>query len=433
MDAHEDSAGRDAKLRRGTASWLGVKQVQAAREPGRYPDGDRLWLVVRPNGKREWLFRFTSPGGRKRDMSLGNADVVTLAAARIAAGNARALLAGDPPVDPLDARRDREQATQQAERARRATKVADARTLARAARAYHESIESQFRNDKHRSQWINSLEQHVPKALWDKPLAGLTASELVDAMATLERAVPETGRRVRQRINAVLDNAVVRGWVSRNPMTGVTREVRRMVGKRKAGKFAALPYAEASAFMLALREQHGTAARALELLMLTAARTGEVLGAQWTEFDLDAGTWVVPAERMKAGASHVVFLADAAVTLVRALPVVDDSPFLFPSPMKPEQPLSNMAMLVLLSRMGARERTTVHGLRSTFSTWANEATSFKPDVVEAVLAHKEADRVRAAYNRATFDEDRRKLLAAWAGYLASAAVCNVVQIKAGAR
>jgi integrase len=419
--------------KRGTARLLTAVEVDAARAPGRYRDGDRLWLVVRHDGEREWLFRYTSPAGRKRDMGLGSADIVTLSAARTAAGRARALLAGDPPVDPLDARRAARSSRVQAERDRRARKATDNRTLARAARAYHESIEAQFRNPKHRQQWINSLEQHVPPELWHRPIADIGASELVDAMAALERRVPETGRRIRQRINAVLDNAVVRGWLDRNPMAGVTREVRRMVGKRKTGQFAALPYAEVSAFVQALRGQAGTAARALELLVLTAARTSEVLGAQWSEFDLDAGTWVVPAERMKADEAHTVFLSAAAVALVRALPVIDDSAYLFPSPMKPAQPLSNMAMLAVLDRMQMRDRTTVHGLRSTFSTWANESTSFKPDVIEAVLAHKEGDRVRAAYNRATFDDDRRKLLAAWAGYLASTSTSNVVPIKAGAR
>jgi integrase len=388
---------------------------------------------VRHDGEREWLFRHTSPAGRKRDMGLGSADIVTRSAARIDAGRARALLAGDPPVDPLDARREAWAARVQAERARRARKATDNRTLARVARSYHESIEAQFRNAKHRAQWTNSPEQHVPAELWHRPIADIGASALVDAMATLERAMPETGKRVRQRVNAVLDNAVVRGWLHANPMTGVTREVRRMVGKHRAGQFAALPHLDAPAFVQALREQVGIAARALELLVLTAARTGEVLGAQWSEFALDAGTWTVPGERIKGGEAHTVFLPDAALALVRALPVVDDSPYLFPSPMKPAQPLSNMAMLVLLDRMKMRDRTTGHGLRSTLSTWANETTRFKPDVIEAVLAHKEADRVRAAYNRATFDDDRRRLLAAWAGYVSTNPASNVVQIKAGAR
>ncbi len=363
-------------------------------------------------------------------MSLGNADVVRLAEARTAAGAARALLAAAPPVDPLELRLAREQAARQAERDRRARRASDSRTLARAARAYHESIEAQFGNDKHRAQWINSMEQHVPAELWGKPIAEIAASELIDAMSALERRVPETGRRIRQRISAVLDDAVVRGWMGKNPMTGVARAVRKIVGKRRLGHFSALPYAEAPAFVQALRDQQGTAARALELLVLTAARTSEVLGAKWSEFDLDAGIWTVPGIRMKGGEPHTVYLPDGAVEIVRALPVLEDSLFLFPSPTKPDMPLSNMAMLTVLDRMSMRERTTVHGLRSTFSTWANEATSFKPDVVEAVLAHREADRVRAAYNRATFDADRRKLLEAWAGFLCERPASNVVLISA---
>ncbi len=426
----EEKAARPG-ARRGTSARLTAVQFRNARAEGRYPDGDRLWLVVRKNGRREWLFRYTAPGGRKRDMSLGNADVVGLVEARNAAAAARALLAGEPPVDPLEVRQAREAAARQAEAARKAKKSSDERTLARAARTYHESIEAQFRNAKHRSQWINSLEQHVPADLWKKPLAEVTPGELIDAMADLERKVPETGRRIRQRINAVLDHAVVREWLPRNPMQGVAREVRKVVGRRKAGHFAALPYVEAPAFFQALGEQHGTAARALELLVLTASRTGEVLGARWDEFDLDTGVWVVPGERMKGGEPHTVFLPERAVDIVRSLPVLEASPYVFPSPMKPEIALSNMAMLTVLTRMKVRDRTTVHGLRSTFSTWANEATQTKPDVIEAVLAHKEADRVRAAYNRATFDADRKALLAAWARFLSTkAAGANVIQIRA---
>lgn len=364
-------------------------------------------------------------------MSFGNADVIGLVEARAAAANARALLASDPPVDPLEVRQEREQAARVAERQRRASKTVDARTLARCARTYHESIEGQFRNGKHRAQWINSLEQHVPVALWTKPLAAIGPGDLIDAMSELERTVPETGRRIRQRINAVLEHAVVREWIPKNPMTGVTREVRKAVGKRKAGHFASLPYAEAPAFVTALRAQEGLAAKALELLMLTAARTTEVLEARREEFDLDAGVWVVPGERMKGGEAHTVFLSKRAVDLIRAVPIVEDSPLLFPSPMKPEKSLSNMAMLTVLKRMKMNDRTTVHGLRSTFSTWANETTQVKSDVIEAVLAHREADRVRAAYNRATFDADRRALLAAWERFLDSAAAgANVVTISA---
>ena len=197
---------------RGTSAWLTAIQVRNARATGRYPDGDRLWLVVRPNGRREWLFRYTAPGGRKRDMSLGNADIVGLVEARTTAAAARGLLSGEPPVDPLEIRQAREGARRRAEVARKARRVSNDRTLARAARTYHESIEAQFRNAKHRAQWINSLEQHVPAALWKKPLAEVGPGELIDAMAALERTVPETGRRVRQRINAVLDHAVVREW-----------------------------------------------------------------------------------------------------------------------------------------------------------------------------------------------------------------------------
>jgi len=200
--------------------------------------------------------------------------------------------------------------------------------------------------------------------------------------------------------------------------------------KRQRGEFRALPYREAPAFMLQLREAEGTAARCLELAMLTAARTTEALCATWAEFDLDAATWVVPAERMKGGEAHTVHLAPRAVKILQGQ-LGQHPAWVFPSPMKADSPLSNMAMLTVLDRMGMRERTTVHGLcRATFSTWANETGAARPDVIEACLAHNEADRVRAAYNRSQFTRERAALLVAWAEYLTTAPASNVVPLRA---
>jgi integrase len=412
---------------------LTVVQVRNLREPGRYADGDRLFLEVGKTGRRQWLLRFTSPSGRKRDMVIGSAESVSLADARAAAAEARALLARG--IDPLDERHGKKQQARAADAARKAERKADRATLARVARDYHELIAPKFRNRKHAQQWINSLEQHVPADLWKKPIAAIKAGELVDAIVAIQRSVPETGSRVRQRLAATFEHALLRELIKTNAMAGTARRVRELVGKRQKGSFAALPYQELPALMATLRTREGLAARALELAVLTAARTTEVLHARWSEFDLDAGLWRVPGERMKGGEAHTVFLSEPAVELLRALPRVEDSPYLFPSPMKPAQPLSNMAMLATLGRLGVRDRTTAHGLaRVTFSTWANETTSFKPDVIEACLAHREADRVRAAYNRARFEDDRKALLAAWARYIRPSAdeASNVVELRAAA-
>jgi integrase len=175
----------------------------------------------------------------------------------------------------------------------------------------------------------------------------------------------------------------------------------------------------------------GVAARCLEFAILTAARTGEAIGAEWSEFDLDAGTWTVPPGRMKGGEPHTVYLPPRAVSIVKAQAGLDLR-FVFPSPMLDSKPLSNMALLMQLRRMKIADETTVHGLcRSTFSTWANETDAARPDVIEACLAHREDDRIRAAYNRAQFAHERRALLVAWADYLdGTQPATNVVQLKA---
>jgi integrase len=187
--------------------------------------------------------------------------------------------------------------------------------------------------------------------------------------------------------------------------------------RREVISYAALPFAEVPAFMERLREQKGIAARALEFAVLTAARTGEVTGATWGELDLAAGLWIVPGSRMKGGEPHTVYLSPRAVEIVSAMKEVGGD-YVFPTPSDLSAPLSNMAMLTLLRRMDADKRTTVHGLcRASFSTWANETGAARSEVIEACLAHREGDRVRAAYNRATFATERRALLAAWAEFL----------------
>ncbi len=202
--------------------------------------------------------------------------------------------------------------------------------------------------------------------------------------------------------------------------------------RRDRGQFAALPYRDAPAFMAQLRDQQGIAARCLELAVLTAARTGEVLGATWSEFELDAATWTVPAERMKGGELHTVHLSPRAVDVVKAQIGLHKT-LVFPSPRLDDSPLSNMGMLTLLKRMKMQDQTTVHGLcRATFSTWANETGAARADVIEACLAHRETDKIRAAYNRAAFAEERRALLDAWADYLARPVASNVVPLRSAA-
>jgi integrase len=306
------------------------------------------------------------------------------------------------------------------------------------AREYHERVIEPTRTDKHAAQWISSLEHHVPDALWHAPIDSVTPPALLEALsgvralADSDKKVPETLQRVRQRLDAVFEDAMFHGHCSTNPAAAIKRKMAEGQGKRKRGQFAALPYRDAPAFMARLRNQQGLGARCLELALLTAARTSEAIEATWPEFDVDGATWTIPGERMKGGELHTVHLVPRAVEIIKGLQGLH-STYLFPSPMVKDQPLSNMAMLTVLDRMGERPNTTVHGLcRATFSTWANETAAARPDVIEACLSHLEGNKIRAAYNRAQFMSERRALLEAWADFLSKPYVSNVVPISRAA-
>jgi len=423
---------------------LTVREVQAAGD-GDHSDGGGLLLRVRGESA-SWVLRYTAPTGRRREMGLGvarrnNAAATgdSLTTARRLAHEARDLLQrGGDPIEERDGRRE---SARQAEQAQKAQQARERMTLARAARDYHERVIEPSRTAKHSAQWIASLENHVPAALWHAPVDSIEPPALLAALQGIkphERArnltsgdkLPETLQRIRQRLDAVFEDAIFHKRCTSNPAAAIRRKLAEGQDKRQRGEFRALPYREAPAFLQRLQAAEGTAARCLELAMLTAARTGEVLGATWAEFDLDAAAWLVPAERMKGGEAHAVHLVPRAVEILRGQ-LGQHGAWVFPSPMKQDAPLSNMAMLTVLDRMGMRERTTVHGLcRATFSTWANETGAARPDVIEACLAHNEADRVRAAYNRAKFNEERAALLLAWAQYLAEPPASNVVPLRA---
>jgi integrase len=416
---------------------LTARQLQQAGDAD-HSDGGGLLLRVRGESAA-WVFRYTSPAGRRREMGLGvchRGSVAqageSLTSARRAAHDARDLLARN--VDPLDARDSSRAAAQVAAEAKKAARSRERWTLALCARTFHEQTIEPKLTDKHAAQWIASLENHIEPALWRKPIADIDAPELLAALLAIkphERArnlsrtdrVPETVQRIRQRLDAVFEDAIFHKRCTLNPAAAVRRKLRERGPRKDAGQFKALPYKEAPAFMAKLREMPGTAARSLEFAVLTAARTSEVLDATWQEFDLEAGTWLVPAERMKASGKekaepHLVHLSARALLVLQAQEGQDPQ-LVFPSVVRKGKAQSNMAMLAVLDRLGERHRTTVHGLcRATFSTWAYETAAARGEVIEACLAHREADKVKAAYNRAQFNEERRALLGAWADYLA---------------
>lgn len=417
---------------KGTNNLLTVRQVLNAKA-GQYSDGGGLTLRVSDDGNASWVYRYTAPSGRRREMGMGKALRGTLEQAgqalrnsRDAVFNAEILLRQG--LDPLAERDKNREAAKEADQSRKAEKERERWTLARAARDYHERVIERTRTTKHAAQWIASLENHMPPALWHAPIEDITPPALLQALqgaANHDRArragdLGETLRRIRQRLDAIFEDAIFYGRASTNPAAAIRRKLAEARPVDANGQFAALDYRQAPALLARLRSMPGTAARALEFAVLTASRTSEVLGADWSEFDLEAGVWTVPGQRMKKREPHTVFLSHRAVEILRGQKL-QHAETVFPSTHKncEGKPLSNMALLAVLDRLGVRDLTTAHGLcRSTFSTWANETGAARPDVIETCLAHAEADRVRRAYNRASFGAERKALLEAWSEFLA---------------
>ncbi|MGC2854151.1 tyrosine-type recombinase/integrase [Novispirillum sp. DQ9] len=402
---------------------LTAKAVAALREPGRYADGNGLYLQVGKTGGKAWLLRYML-NGKAREMGLGALADVSLSEAREKASEARKLLSAGR--DPLEARKEERQAA--------ALEAAKAISFKGAAEAYITAHRAGWRNAKHAAQWSATLETYAFPVIGELPVADVDTGLVLRVLEPIWTEKPETASRVRGRIEAVLDWARVRGYRD-GPNPALWRGhlahlLPRRAKVRKVEHHAALPYAEIAAFMVALRQRDATAARGLEFAILTAARTGEVLGATWAEIDLEAAVWTVPADRMKAGREHRVPLSPRAAAILQAMAQEHGQEgYLFPSKRK-GKPLSNMAFLMLLRRMG-RADLTAHGFRSTFRDWTAERTAFPGEVAEAALAHVVGDKVEAAYRRGDLFEKRRKLMEAWADHCdrPSAADKNVVSLR----
>ncbi len=412
---------------------LSATRVRTA-SVGNHSDGDGLYLRVKASGTSNastasWVFRYTAPSGSRRELGLGAADRstqeaagATLKRARRKADEARAMLEETPRRDPINVKAVERKATGEAAAAKKAASKSAATTLRRYARAYHAAHVEPLRADRHGREWLGSIERHVPAALLDRPIAAVASIDLLDALVPILRKVPETGARIFQRLATVFDAAVIDGLRLDNPAAPIRRELRKRAGRRECGNYAFMPYQRMKAFASDLRAMTGNSARCLEFTILTATRTGEALMAEWSEFDLQARIWMIPASRMKGREQHVVHLSERAAAIVEGQEG-QHARYVFPSPTGLDAPMSNMSMLTVLRRMGlwgkdAPDRVTVHGFRATFSTWANELAIARPDVIEAALAHSEADRVRKAYNRSQFLNERRILMTAWGDYLA---------------
>jgi integrase len=390
-----------ASARNRKQNLLTARAMESAKEPGRYSDGNGLYLVVRSGGSKQWMFLYRRDG-KLKEMGLGSpAKGVTLAMARDRRDEARAVLAGGG--DPLEARRQSEQAK------------AGIPTFGAYALALVERLEKGFSNPKHRQQWKNTLQAYCAP-IWGLPIDRVDTAGVLVCLTPIWQSKPETASRVRGRIERVLNSAKAEGLrAGENPAAwrGHLDATLPKPAKLTRGHHAALAYSDMPTFMSDLRARPAVAALALELAVLTATRTSEVLKAKWAEFDLDAGLWTIPAERMKTRSEHRVPLSKRALEIVKELSTARSSEFVFPG-QKPGKPLSNMAMLMLLERMGRRGAITSHGFRSTFSDWVSEVSNFSAELRESALAHAIGNKAEAAYRRGDALEKRRTMMESWA-------------------
>ena len=393
---------------------LNALTVSRAKTPGMYPDGGGMYLQVSANGARSWVYRFMLHG-KARYMGLGPLHTVSLADARRNAQAARLLR--HEGIDPIEERK--------AARTKARLDAANAITFRDAADRYIKSNQIAWSNPKHRAQWKSSLEAHVHRVFGSMSVQAVDTGLVLRAIEPIWAEKPETAGRVRGRIERILDWATTRGYRTGENPARWWGHLQNTLPKRskvqRVRHHPALPYDRMSTFMEKLRGQDGTAAKALEFLILTGARTSEIIGAVWREFDLDDAIWVIPAERIKARREHRVPLSQAALSALKSMradhePAPDDP--VFPGGRK-GRPLSNMAMLALLKRM-KHDELTVHGFRSTFRDWAAERTNFPREVAEAALAHAVPDKVEAAYRRGDFFGKRRQMMEAWAKFYATA-------------
>ena len=390
----------------------------AKAKPGKHGDGRNLWLIVSPTGAKRWEFRYTLDG-KSREMSLGPADLLCLDDARDKALELRKAIRNG--MDPL--------AVRNQSKTRRKT------TFKEVAEDTITSLIPTWTNAKSEGQWRQTLTAYAYPKLGNMSVADITTDDVYGVLEPIWVTKPETAGRLRARIEKVLDRATARRLRTGDNPARLKGNLDHLLAKQSKVKrvksHAALPYAETASFMADLRTREGVAARALEFAILTAARTSEAIGARWSEIDLKAGVWTIPAERMKARRDHRVPLSEPALALLPNLPRDKDSDFVFISPMSKGEPLSNMALLATLKRMD-RTDLTAHGFRSTFRDWAAETTAYPDAVVEMALAHAVSNAVEAAYRRGDLFEKRKRLMADWASYCAgdSRRGENVVGIRA---
>lgn len=400
--------------------------------PGLHSDGDKLYLQVDPKiDARSWIFRYPNRNpnakSKTRYMGLGPYPSVSLKEARRLAETYRAMVRAG--LDPLDEReRERREAFAQ---------TAKAHTFKECAEKLMKAKGPEWENLKHANQWRATLETYAYPVLGKLDIQAVDVGLVLEVLEPIWNEKPETARRVRGRLEAVIDWARARNWREGENPARWKGHLDQLLSKRSrlsVKNHPALPYSEIGDFMKAIERQEGVAAMGLQFLILTASRTGEVIGARWSEVDMDEKTWTIPAERMKARKPHRVPLSDKAIQILKTMNETRLSDYVFPG-MRPKAPLSNMAFAALLKRMD-HGHITAHGFRSTFRDWAAECTAYPNEVCEQALAHTVANRVEAAYRRGDLFDKRRRLMDDWTAYCYAPTVqagSSVFPIRAEAR
>jgi integrase len=405
---------------------LTVKHIAKLTEPGRYrdPESRGLYLQVGRSGTKSWLLRYEL-GGRERFMGLGALSDFTLKEARERARAKRQLLTDG--IDPIEQKRAERRAREQ-----QAKQASEIPTFKAAAETYFRVHGPKWRNQRHAKQFMSTLQAYAFPKFGNLRVDDITTEDVRRALEPIWHRIPSTASRVRGRIENVLSWAIATKYrEGPNPARWADNleHLLPALGQIKQNAHhAALPYAEMPAFWAKLAAREGVSARALAFTILTAARTGETLGAKWSEIDLKERTWTIPANRIKGGQQHKVPLTDAAIRLLETLPTETGNDHVFVG-QHAGVGLSHVALAAVLRRMGRNDVTT-HGFRSTFSDWAHEQTSYDNHTIEQSLAHKVGNAVERAYRRGDMFEKRRRLMSDWARYCKTpAAAGEVVPIR----
>jgi len=408
--------GNMAKLTgRHKTNQLTVKAIEAISKPGKYGDGNGLYLVADNKSAKRWLLRVMVQG-KRCDIGLGSYRVIGLSDARdLAREYIKAARAGDDPRQTL-------------------RKVEQVPTFACVAQKYFEQNKEGWKSNKHRDQWIGSLEKHAFPSIGNRKINEISTDEIVTTLAPIWHKMPETAQRVKQRIATIFSSVSTDEYMTGpNPCDGVKHKLK--VEKNRVPKhYRAMDYKDVPEFLVWLRadDMPNMTRLALEFVVLTACRTGELVEAQWKEIDTSKKLWVIPGERMKAGKPHRVPLTKRALDILAIVnSITGDGPHVFEG-RQPSRPMSNMSMIKFLQRNNIP--STTHGFRTCFRMWAGEATGFPRIPVELCLAHDVRGSVEKSYDRSDHLPKRIEIMDAWQAFALSGIndIGNVVRLKTGA-